>query len=458
MTDPHEPTPGRPATGTEPTPGRPATDTEPPGEGAPAPEPHTPERAESRAARGQRLSTSALILVVGALLLFLTFSTSGTARFALSNAFDEVQLPTVGLPGLPVVLICALACLGAGIGLLSGRLAGRWPALAGTVAGIAVVLGFLTWAAAGRALPFPVSNQFNGTLSLATPLILGALCGVLCERSGVVNVAIEGQFLTAAFAAALVGSVTKSIPAALVAAIVAGVVMGAMLALFAIKYLVDQVVLGVVINLFAAGLTGFLFDQLVQPNSRQFNASPIMSQLPIPLLSEIPFFGPILFRQTILAYLAVVSVVVVWFLLYRTKWGLRVRAVGEHPEAADTVGIRVRATRWSAVLVGGVFAGLGGAFFTIGSTGSFSKDLTVGNGFIALAALIMGRWHPIWATVMALFFGFVTQMASQLQTLATPVPSQFLLVLPYVATIIAVAGLVGRVRAPAADGVPYNKP
>lgn len=418
----------------------------------------TPTRVESRQARAQRRSTSALILVIGALLLFLTFSTSGTARFALSNAFDEVQLPTFGIPGLPVVLICALACLGAGIGLLSGRLGGRLPALLGTIAGLAVVIGFLTWAAAGRALPFPVSNQFNGTLSLATPLILGALCGVLCERSGIVNVAIEGQFLTAAFAAALVGSMTKSIVAALLAAILAGMLMGALLALFSIKYLVDQVVLGVVINLLAAGLTGFLFDQLVQPNSRELNSSPIMRQIAIPGLSDIPFFGPILFRQTILAYLAVVSVVVVYFLLFRTKWGLRVRAVGEHPEAADTVGIGVRTMRWSAVLVGGVFAGLGGAFFTIGSTGSFSKDLTVGNGFIALAALIMGRWHPIWATVMALFFGFVTQMASQLQTLSTPVPSQFLLLLPYLATIIAVAGLVGRVRAPAADGVPYDKP
>lgn len=413
---------------------------------------------ESREARSQRISTSILILVVGALLAVLTLSTHGTARFALSDAFDEVKLPEIALPGLPTVLICAVLCLAAGAALLSGRLRGRTPALAGTVAGIAVVLGFLAWAAAGRDLPFPMSNQFAGTLSVATPLILGALCGVLCERSGVVNVAIEGQFLTAAFAAALVGSVTKSITVALVAAVLAGVVMAALLALFAIKYLVDQVVLGVVINLLAAGLTGFLFDQLVQPNASEFNSSPIMQAIEIPGLAKIPFFGPILFRQTVLAYLAVVSVVLVWFLLYRTKWGLRVRAVGEHPEAADTVGISVRAVRWQAVLAGGVFAGLGGAFFTIGSTGSFSKELTVGNGFIALAALIMGRWHPVWATLMALFFGFVTQMASQLQTLSTPVPSQFLLLLPYVATIIAVAGLVGRVRGPAADGVPFTKP
>jgi ABC-type uncharacterized transport system permease subunit len=165
----------------------------------------------------------------------------------------------------------------------------------------------------------------------------------------------------------------------------------------------------------------------------------------------------VLFEQSILAYLAGLSVVVVWLLLYRTSWGLRVRATGEHPQAVDTVGISVRGMRWSAVLVGGVFAGLGGSFFTLASTGSFSKEFTVGNGFIALAALIMGRWRPVLATIMCLFFGFVTQMASQLQTLSTPMPSQFLLILPYVATIIAVAGLVGRVRPPAADGIPYEK-
>lgn len=422
-------------------------------------------RLESREARSQRLSTGVLLGIVGVLLLGLSLTTSGVARFALSNAFDPVQLPEIGLPGRPTVLLAALLLLVAAAGFLVGRQFRRWLPLLGTLAGIAVLVGFLSWAAAGRQLPFPLSNQLAGTLTLATPLVLGALCGVLCERAGVVNVSIEGQFLTAAFAAAVAGSVAKgagaekgvALTVALLAAVVAGVLMAALLAVFSINFLVDQVVLGVVLNLLAAGLTGFLFDQLVQPQAREFNSAPIMSKQPIPVLSEIPFFGPVLFNQTPLAYLAVVSVVVVWFLLWRTKWGLRVRAVGEHPEAADTVGISVKGVRWAAVLVGGAFAGLGGAFFTIGSTGSFVKELTVGNGFIALAALIMGRWHPVWAAVMALFFGFVTQMASQLQTLNTPVPSQFLLLLPYLATIIAVAGLVGRVRGPAAAGKPYEK-
>ena len=412
---------------------------------------------ESAAGRRSRMTTGALVTLFGLLLTVLAFTAKGSARFALSDAFDPVKLPTITMPGMPTVLVCGLLTLLAGLGYLSGRLSGRLPAVAGTIAGLAVLIGFLAWAAAGRDLPLPVSNQLNGTLAIATPLVLGALAGVLSERSGVVNVAIEGQFLVAAFAAAVVGSITKSIPMALLAAVIAGVFMAALLALFTITYLVDQVVMGVVINLFAAGITGYLFDQLIQPQSAQLNSAPQMQNLAVPGLSSIPFLGPVLFNQTALAYLAIASVVLVWFLLYRTRWGLRVRAVGEHPKAADTVGINVARTRWSAVLAGGVFAGLGGAFFTVGSTGAFAKDITVGNGFIALAALIMGRWHPVLAALMALFFGFVKQMASQLSTLNTPAPSQFLLMLPYIATIIAVAGLVGRVRGPAADGQPYVK-
>ncbi len=423
------------------------------------PEPTAPEveYVEAGEKRRQRISTGILIAVVAVILLILLPSTSGSARFALSDAFDEVQLPTLTVPGAVTVAVCAVLALAAAVGFLSGRMRGRIGALAATVAGLSVVIGFLTWAAAGRDLPFPVSNQFAGTLTLATPLVFGALCGVFCERAGVVNVSIEGQFLTAAFAAAVAGSVTDSVPVALLAAIGAGVAMAALLAVFAINYLVNQVVLGVVLNLLAVGITGFLFDQLVQENTRIYNSAPVLEPIAIPGLSKIPFFGTVLFNQNILAYLAGLSVLVIWLLLFKTSWGLRIRSVGEHPEAADTVGISVRGVRWSAVLAGGVMGGLGGAFFTLASTGSFSKEFTVGNGFIALAALIMGRWHPVLSAVMALFFGFITQMASQLQTLSTPMPSQFLLILPYVATIIAVAGLVGRVRAPAADGIPFVK-
>ena len=182
----------------------------------------------------------------------------------------------------------------------------------------------------------------------------------------------------------------------------------------------------------------------------------MLERIAVPGLSEIPILGGPLFNQTLLVYLMYVSVFVVTFLLFETRWGLRVRSVGEHPKAADTVGIKVNRVRWQAVLFGGVFAGLGGAYFTVGSTGSFDNDASAGNGFIALAAVIMGRWHPIGATFAALFFGFTWTLQAQLQVL-DKIPGELLRASPYLATIIAVAGFVGRVRPPAADGVPYVK-
>ena len=415
------------------------------------------EVTESRAARRARLSTGGLLVALGAVLALLAFGARGDAAFALSDAFATVPLPTIVVPGMATALMCGFLTAIVGAGFLSGKLTGSLRTWAAVVAGFAVAFGFIAWAGSGSAFPFPVANQLSGTIVLATPLVFGALAGVLCENAGVVNVSIEGEFLVAAFTAATVGSITGSLVAALIAAMTAGVAMAALLALFSIKYLVDQVVLGVVLNLLASGITGFLFDQLIQPNSATLNAAPQLPRVAIPGLSAIPLLGPALFNQSPLVYLAVLAVVVVALLLYRTRWGLRVRSVGEHPEAADTVGINVRRTRWMAVLVGGLFAGLGGAYFTIGSTGGFIKDITVGNGFIALAAVIMGRWHPVRAAFMALFFGFVTQLASQLQSLNAPMPSQFLLMLPYLATIVAVAGLIGRSRGPKADGVPYTK-
>lgn len=416
-----------------------------------------PVAVEAREDRIQRISTGGLLTLIGLLLVWATFNARGEARIALSDAFDAVQLPVITLPGVITVAICAVLVLAAGIAYLSDRLRGRVRTILGVVAALAVLLGFITWVAAGSDLPFTMTNQLRGTLAVATPLVLGALCGVFSERAGVVNVAIEGQFLTAAFAAGITGSLTGSLWAGLVAGVLAGMAMAGVLALFSLKYLMDHVILGVVINLLASGLTGFLFKQLVSSDPGRYNAVPIMPRLPIPVLKDIPFLGPILFNQTALAYIAILAVPVAWFLLFKTKWGLRVRAVGEHPHAADTVGINVIWTKGVSLIVGGVMAGLGGAYFTIGSTGSFRPDLTVGNGFIALAALIMGRWHPVLAALMALFFGFVTQLGQTLNPLGSPIDSQILLLLPYIATIVAVAGLVGRTRAPAADGQPFIK-
>jgi simple sugar transport system permease protein len=273
----------------------------------------------------------------------------------------------------------------------------------------------------------------------------------------VVNVAIEGQFLMGAFGAALVGTMATSVWLGLLSAALGGALIAAMLAVLAIRYLVDQVVVGMVLNLFALGVTGFLYERLMQPDAQRYNLPPRMPQWKIPGLADVPVIGPVLFDTNLLVYLALVLVVLLHVALGRTRWGLRTRAVGEHPTAADTVGIRVRGLRYTNVLIGGLVAGAGGAFFTLVATGSFNKNMTSGAGFIALAALIFGRWTPFGALGAALFFGFAQKLATYLSAIGSPVPSQFLNMLPYIATIVAVAGLVGRVRAPAADGVPYVK-
>lgn len=413
---------------------------------------------ESPEKRSQRLSTGALITVIGALLLWMAFTLDQPARIALSDAFAEVQLPTVELPGTATVLVCALLVLGSGIGYLSGRLSPRLRTWAGAAAAVGVLVGFIVWAAASSSLPFTLTSQLNLTLEYATPLFFGVLAGVLAERAGVVNIAIEGMFLTAAFAASLTFSITQSFIAALFAAALAGVMMAGVLAVFTLRYLVDHVIIGVVINLLAAGLTGFIYQQLVVKDLAAFGNVQPMQAWRIPGLESIPFLGPILFTQKPLTYLGILAVPLVWFLLFRTIWGLRVRSVGEHPHAADTVGINVIWTKASAVLLGGVFAGLGGAYFTIGSVGAFQdNNPTAGNGFIALAAVIMGRWNPVLAALMALFFGFARALAQTTKLMQLPIPSDFIEMLPYLATIIAVAGLVGRVRAPAADGVHFVK-
>ena len=419
-----------------------------------------PERkvVESPEGRSTRIAAGTLLALLGLLLVVMAFTANPTGKIALSDAFADVQLPTIEVPGPPVLLFLALLTLVSGAVFLIGRLPKGCRTAAGVIAGFSILAGFVVWAAASSAVPFTLTSQLNLTLAYSTPLLFGVLAGVLSERAGVVNIAIEGQFLAAAFAASVIFSVSQSFLAALAAAAVAGLLMGAVLALFTLKYLVDHVIVGVVVNLLATGLTGFIFQQLVARDLKTFGVVSPMPVFAIPALSEIPFIGPILFTQRPLTFMALLAVPLVWFLLHRTKWGLRVRAVGEHPRAADTVGIKVISTKTQAVLLGGIFAGLGGAYFTVGFVGAFQdNNITAGNGFIALAAVIMGRWHPVLGAGTALFFGFTRALAQSIKLMNLPIPSEFIEMLPYVATIIAVAGLVGRVRPPAADGAHFVK-
>ena len=323
------------------------------------------------------------------------------------------------------------------------------------VASFGILMSFLTWIASGKFIP--LTGLLQGGLLLSIPLIFGAMSGLVCERSGVINIAIEGQLLASAFVSAVVASLTDLAWWGLLAAPFAGAAISYLLATFAIKFSVDQVILGFVINVLVIGLTDYLYKKLLIPQQNTWNSPPLLEVIPIPILSKIPVVGPILFTNTIVVYLMVAIVSLVTFGLYKTKWGLRTRAVGEHPTAADTVGIDVNKLRFRNVIISGLIAGVGGAFYTVGSVGSFGKEMTAGAGFIALAALIFGKWSPIGALFAALLFGFATNLQSTLSIIGVAIPSEFMLMVPYIATIIAVTGLVGRVRAPAADGIPYSR-
>jgi simple sugar transport system permease protein len=235
-----------------------------------------------------------------------------------------------------------------------------------------------------------------------------------------------------------------------------GALLALLLAILTIRYFVDQIVAGFVINILASGVTAYIHQGVLTVNPA-LNQPPRVPRLPIPVLSDIPIVGPILFQHNLFVYLAFILVGVIWFALFKTRWGLRVRAVGEHPRAADTVGINVNFVRYRNVILGGVVAGLGGAYFTLGSTGTFERDMTGGRGFIGLASMIFGGWNPVGAAGSSLVFGFADAIQARAAILGIPVPTEFLLMLPYIVTIIVVAGLVGRVRAPAADGQPYKK-
>jgi general nucleoside transport system permease protein len=400
----------------------------------------------------------AALTVFGAV-LFLMVGHGVSTTFRISSDGDAIMLPEFTLDATVTGILCtvllALMAIGSALLVRSKRTVPIWLMV---LFALVFLVGFLTWAGSGaKTNVIPLAGLLAGGISLSVPLIYGALCGVISERVGVVNIAIEGQLLAGAFTSAVVATATGNPFLGLIAAGVAGVLVSFVLAAFAIKYFVDQVIVGVVLNVLVTGLTSFLFSQVLAPNAATLNAPPRFERLAIPILSDIPLIGPMLFRQTIIVYLMYVLVVVVYLGLFHTKWGLRLRAVGEHPQAADTVGINIARTRFWNVSLGGAIAGMGGAFFTLGSVGAFNQEMTAGAGFIALAAVIFGQWDPIKATLAALLFGFASNLQNTLGVIGSPVPSEFMLMLPYVVTIFAVAGLVGKVRGPAASGKPYIK-
>jgi len=391
------------------------------------------------------------ILVLG------LYSHRGDATFAFSQPFAKVTVPNLSLPAAATCYVCGGISLAIAAARAFVPLSTALRRVAIAVVTFLLVVALLCWADAGLTTAFNVVNLLQGTLAGSIPIMLGALTGVICSRSGVINVGIEGQLLLGAFTAAMVASGTGSLWLGLMSGALAGSLVGVLLAVFAIGYRVDQVILGVVLNTLILGLTGYLYDDLMVPYANTLNSPATFSAIKLPVLGDIPIIGPVFFDSTIFLYLTYIALAGVQVGLFATRWGLRTRAIGEHPIAADTVGIQVIAMRYRNVIGAGLIAGIGGAYFTIGSVGAFGKDMSSGEGYIALAAMIFGRYTPFGAISAALLFGFATQLQSILSTLNTPIQSNLLLMAPYIVTIIVLAGLVGKVRGPRSEGIPYIK-
>jgi len=415
-----------------------------------------PSRSNARHRRSWKVPIALWFFVALAAVLFLGLSRDGdsTLRFASPN--DIVQLPSITIAtrtaGFVVTAILTIIAVGS---LVLRKASRNVPVWGLALFGVVFLAGFLIWASAGQTLPIP--GLLVGTVALSVPLIFGALGGTITERSGVVNVAIEGQLLAGAFASAVTSTVTGSSALGLLGAVGAGVLVSLVLAVFSIKFGADQVVVGIVLNVLVLGLTDFFYKQVLANNPSSFNNPKPFQSIAIPLLSRVPVIGPTLFNQSIIVYVMYLAVGVVTYALFKTRWGLRTRAIGEHPLAADTVGIAVNRLRYRNVMVAGAIVGFGGAYFTLGSVGAFNEDMTAGAGYIALAAVIFGKWSPIRATLAALLFGFASNLQTVLGIIGAPVPSEFLLMLPYLITVGAVAGFVGVSKPPTASGKPYIK-
>ena len=402
---------------------------------------------------------------VAASVLALVFSvtTHGDVTIRLNDKSQSYTIPDIVTAGAPIVWVLAALILVITAWTLASTIRRvedpSWARTAGmVVVGVSTILGFLLYAGSDSTGAVTLTSTLVSTVAISTPLIFGSLSGVISERVGVVNIAIEGDLLVGAFAGVMAASYFQTPYAGLVAAPLAGALLGSLLALFSVKYGVDQIIVGVVLNVLALGLTTFLYGTIMKADQGALNTNRYsLSDIKIPGLSEIPVIGPVLFDQSILVYLMYVAVIALAFFLFRSRWGLRLRACGEHPRAADTVGINVGRTRTVNTILGSAFAGLGGAFFTIGSGLAFTDNISAGNGYIALAAMILGKWNPVGAMAAAVMFGFAQALARMLPNIEPAIPADLVSMIPYVVTIIAVAGFVGKSRAPAAENVPYVK-
>jgi simple sugar transport system permease protein len=369
------------------------------------------------------------------------------------GGIDVGQLADWVVPSRLTLTIFAIVCVGIGAYQIVKGFGRATNGMVG-LCGLLLIFGFLIWQASGKTLN--LSGMLSSAVLLAVPITLAAFAGILAERSGTITIAIEGMMLMSCMFAALIGSLTKSAVLGLLGGVLSAVALAMLHAVLCIKYKINQVVSGTVINIFSAGMTAFISQKFLQ-KYQTLNNPPMFTRIPVPLLSRIPFIGPILFNQNVFVYMMFLILIILQVALFSTRWGLRLRSVGEHPKAADTLGIDVIRTRYVGMLLSGVVAGIAGAFFTLGSVGRFDEGMTAGKGFIGLAAMIFGNWYPFGALGAGLLFGFADAIGSKLSLLGSAIPPQFMGMAPYLITMIVLAGFIGKGQAPAAEGKPYEK-
>jgi len=408
----------------------------------------------------ERIGFKSPIIMGGLGLLVLVFfgllGREGESTFVLSRKDDVIQLPGLPVDSSTLGLISGFLMLAiASYSFVLARNNRKGPLWLAVIYGFIGIVALLGWLATGNNIP--VAFIAGTALVLAVPIMLGAMGGLMCERVGITNIAIEAQLLTGAFLAAVVASITDSYTLGIIAAMIGGALVSMVLAVFSIKFLAQQIIVGVVLNVLIIGITNFLYQQWLTQDAENVNFPGTLDIIKIPVLSDIPVIGPVIFENRITVFAALVIVPTLYFVLFKTKLGLRARAVGEHPLAADTVGVNVARTRFWWVTIGGMSAGLGGAAMTIGGGGAFGREMAGGLGFIALAVVILGRWHPISAAFAALLFGFSIILRIWANQVSPGFPTDFIAMVPYAVTIIAVVAFVGQSRPPKALAIPYTK-
>ena len=405
----------------------------------------------------RRMTVGIFLLVEAAALALLLIGTRGmvsTFVLASKRAGVDIPAPDLVIPTWATILVVVFL-----VGL-----AAVWQLIKGfkrytnsvliTMISFGIIL-FLIWAARDKSLN--LTGMLVSSVISATPIALAALSGIYSERSGVVNIGIEGMILMGAFISVVVASVTHILILGFLAGILAGMLLGALHAVLSIRYRINQIISGTGIIILSLGITNYFYRAFLNPIPALNNSGSVLASLPIPLLWRIPVIGPILFNQSPVIYIMFLMIIFTQIFYYYTKWGLRIRSVGENPKAADTLGINVFRLRYISVLVSGAIAGFAGSYMSIGQIGFFQESMSAGKGFLGLAAMIFGNWNPGGAFLGSIIFGFFDSWQNKLSILQVGIPSEFLAMAPYIATMVVLAGFVGRSRMPAADGTPYKK-